>query len=116
MAGKFALELDGIDAGWIMSAEGGHASADVKYEDITLTFGTGMSKAFYGWMKDSFDHKHSRKNGAIIAATFDHKEMSRMTFTNAIIQEIGFPALDAASKDAAKLTLVLEPEHTRNVP
>src|SRR5947209_7033946 len=82
IAGKFALELDGINAGWLFNAEGGQAGADVvteklgpdhiakkhiagvKYDDITLVFGTGMSKAVYNWMNDSFMHNYSRKNGA----------------------------------------------------
>ena len=81
-AGRFALEIDGAHAGWLHSAEGGHATSDVvtekvgadmiqkkhlagvKYEDISISCGTGMSKAFYDWIQDSFDHKASRKNGA----------------------------------------------------
>jgi hypothetical protein len=116
MTGKYAIELDGIKAGWVWSVEGGQAIADGKYEDITITCGTGMTKAFYQWMKDSFDHKHSRKSGAIISATFDHKEMSRMEFTNARIKEIRLPALDAGSKDALKMSITLEPESTHVAP
>jgi len=130
-AGKYAIELDGITAGWVQNVEGGHATSDVvteklgsdhlarkhiagvKYEDITVNCGTGMSKAFYQWIKDSFDHKHSRKNGAVIAANYDFKEVTRLTFTNALVTEIGYPALDAASKDAAKMTIKIAPEYTR---
>jgi phage tail-like protein len=131
VAGKYGIELDGIMAGWIWSAEGGHATSDVvveklgpdhiqkkhiagvKYEDITVQCGTGMSKAFYQWMKDSFDHKYTRKNGAIIAADYNYAEHSRLTFYNALITEIGFPALDASSKDAAKMSIKFGPEYTR---
>jgi len=130
-AGKYAIEVDGVNAGWLHSTEGGDATADVtveklgvdhvakkhisnvKYEDIKMVFGTGMSKAFYNWMKDSFDHKYSRKNGALIAANYNFKEMSRLTFSNALISEIGLPALDAASKDAAKMSMTIQPEITR---
>ena len=130
-ASKFAIELDGLFAGWVYSTEGGDATADVvvetlgedhiqrkhiggvKYEDITVTCGTGMSKAFYEWIKGSFDLKPTRKNGAIMAADFNAMEMSRLSFSNALITEIGFPALDAASKDAAKMTLKFSPEYTR---
>src|SRR5437868_2986400 len=74
-AGKFALELDGVHAGWIFSAEGGQAVADVvtekvgpdgiahkhianfKYDDIAITCGAGMSKAFFDWIQASFDKK-----------------------------------------------------------
>jgi hypothetical protein len=85
----------------------------VKYEDITIACGTGMSKGLYSWVKDSFEHKYSRHNGAIVAATFDHKEMSRLTFYEALISEVGLPALDASSKDAAKMTIKFSPEKTR---
>jgi phage tail-like protein len=131
VAGKYGIEVDGINAGWVWSVEGGHAVADVvvekmgpdhlqrkhignvKYEPISVTCGTGMSKAFYSWIQDSFDHKHTRKNGAIVAANYDYKEHSRLTFTNALVTEIGMPALDAASKDAAKMTIKFDPEYTR---
>ncbi len=130
-AGNYAIELDGINAGWVYNAEGGHAASDVvlermsadriirkhianvKYEEITVQCGTGMSKAFYQWIQDSFNRKYSRKNGAIIAATYDSKEVSRLTFNNALISEIGFPALDVASKDAARMTVKLSPEVTK---
>src|SRR4051812_30608997 len=110
-AGKYGLELDGIMAGWTNSVEGGHATSDVvveklgpdhiarkhiagvKYEDITVTCGIGRSKACYNWMKDSFDAKHSRKNGAVIAANYDYKELTRLTFYNGLVTEIGMPAL-----------------------
>jgi phage tail-like protein len=131
IAGKFGIELDGIMAGWVASVEGGHATSDVvvekigvdhlakkhlagvKYEEISLSCGTGMSKGFYDWIKASFDHKYQRKNGAIITANYDYQEISRITFMNALPTEIGFPALDASSKDAAKMTIKLKPETTR---
>src|SRR5687767_13383123 len=61
-AGRYAIELDGVNAGWLNSAEGGYATADVvnervgtdriihkhlagvKYEDFTVQCGVGMSK------------------------------------------------------------------------
>jgi len=131
VAGKYAIELDGISAGWVQSVEGGHATSDVvsekigsdhiihkhiagvKYEDITVNCGTGMSKGFYGWIKDSFDHKYSRKGGAVISSDYNYKEHSRLTWYNGLISEVGFPALDAASKDAAKMSIKVTPEYTR---
>ena len=131
-AGKFALDLDGDFAGWIQSVEGGHASADVvvekvgadliqhkhiagvKYEDITVNCGTSMSKSFYEWIQASIDHQVKRVNtGAVITADFNMKEVGRLNFFNALITEIGFPALDASSKDAAKMTVKFAPEYTR---
>jgi hypothetical protein len=130
-AGQYALDMKGIFAGWVASMEGGNAVSEVvsekmgpdkivrkhlagvKYEDITVTCGTGMTKPFYQWIADSLAHNYSRMDGALIQADFNHKEVSRLSFVEALISEIGFPALDASSKDAAKLTLKFSPEICR---
>jgi phage tail-like protein len=131
MPGKFGVDIGGNFAGWVMSAEGGHPSSDVvteklgpdniqkkhvagvKYDDISISCGTGMSKQFWNWVKDSIDHKYSRKDGAIITADYDFREMTRMNFFHALISEVALPACDAASKDAAKMTVKFSPETTR---
>jgi T4-like virus tail tube protein gp19 len=133
-AGKYALELEGNPAGYLHSAEGGLAMADVveeklgpdqlirkhiagvKYSDIELACGAGMSRAFYDWIADTFDHRSSRKAGEIVTAGYDFKERSRLGFFHALISEVAFPQLDAASKDIAKLTVKLAPEYTREAP
>jgi len=128
-AGRYAVEIDGEMAGWLYSAEGGHATSDVvtgggprgetkhiagvKYEDIVLTCGTGMSKGFYEWILTCADRRYTRKNGAIVACDYNYKELSRLEFNNALMTEVAFPALDAASKDAAKMTISISPEVTR---
>ncbi len=133
-AGKYALDLDGKFAGWIQSCEGGYATADVvvekvatdliwhkhiagvKYDDITLNCGTAMSTAFYSWLQASVDHQAKRiTSGAVISADYNFKETGRLNFFNALITECGFPALDAASKDAAKMSLKFAVETTRQV-
>jgi len=132
-ASRFGLELDGKSAGWINSAEGGDATADVvlekagadhiqhkhlagvKYEDITVNCGTGMSKNFYDWIKASFDKQFIRKNGAIVTYDYNGKPSSRLEWFNALITEIGFPALDAGTKDPGKMTIRIKPSQTRMV-
>jgi hypothetical protein len=129
--GRFGLELDGAFAGFLLSADGGSGVGEVittrsggeliprkhlgavKYENIVLTCGPGMSKAFYGWIKDTTDSKPLPKNGAILVLDFDSKERSRMTFQQGLLSEIAFPALDGASKDAAKMTIKIAPQSTR---
>ncbi len=128
---KISLELDNTFAGYIHSVEGGDAVADVvteklggdhlakkhignvKYNDISITFGVGSGKALHDWIKASFDKGHVRKSGAIIAADYNYNVLSVMEFNQALVTELGFPALDAASKDAAKMTLKFKPEYTR---
>jgi len=130
-AARFMLQLDGATAGSLASAEGGLAVADVveeklgpdqvvrkhiaqpKYTDIQLGFGPGMSPNVYQWITDTLDHKHLRKSGVVVTSDYDLKERERLTFTNALISRVDFPALTAAAKDSAKLTLSLAPEVTK---
>jgi phage tail-like protein len=134
VAGKYGLEVGKAAAGWILGASGGHATSDVvtervgpdhiihkhlagvKYEDIVVKCGTGMSKGFYEWIKASFERKYIREDGAVCACDYNFKELSRLEFKNAMISEIGFPALDAASKDAAYMTVKIAADLTRRQP
>jgi hypothetical protein len=128
---KLALELDGSFAGWLLSFEGGAAVADVvaeklgpdriqkkhlgqvKYEDITIQCGAGMSKGFFEWIRASLGPQLARKNGAIVGADFRHREHSRLEFLGAIVSEVGLPAVDVSSREAAKMTVKLSPEVAR---
>ena len=128
---RFAIDLDGVFGGWLSAVEGGSATADVvvekigpdniqrkhlgnvKYEDISLECGAAMSKNFYEWISQSFNYKHARRNGAIVTTDANLREVSRLSFYDALLTEIGFPACDAASKDAAKMTVKLSTEYTR---
>jgi len=130
VAGNFALEMDGWPAGWLQSFEGGMPNTEVvmekigpdhllhkhistiKYDDLTLTFGAGMSRHFWDWIQRSFDRNYKREDGAVIAANYNFKETSRLTFHQALVNELSFPALDASSRDNAKVTCKLTPEWT----
>jgi phage tail-like protein len=131
LAGQFGIELDGVLQGFVESAEGGGATADVitervgvdgiahkhlagvKYEDIVITCGAGMSPAFFKAVADAFQGRSSRRNGAIVEYDYSLSQLSRLEFSNAIITEVGLPALDASSKDAARMTIKFSPETTR---
>jgi hypothetical protein len=130
-AGSYSLELDGAHAGVLAAVESGsglphilHLAAmagrsDDSFDALTpaqpfvLTCGAGMSRSCYQWMKDSFEGKGVRKNGAIVATDLSGTPQGRMTFTNALITEVHMPALDGASKDAAYMTITFMPDFTR---
>src|SRR5579864_8436210 len=129
--GGVFCDLGESPAGFISSAEGGNAFADVvnekigadhlsrkhlagvKYEDITITAGTGMSKGFYNWLSTSVAGSGRSMSGSIKGADASFKIFTRTDFFNALVSEVGMPALDAASKDAAKMTIKFRPELTR---
>jgi phage tail-like protein len=130
-AGRYGIELEGAMAGFLQSTEGGDATAEVieekdseacatrkhlgnvKYEDIQISCGTGMSAAFYEWLQGVPTCEFARKNGAIVAADVNSKERARRTFTQAIITELSMPALDAADKDTAYMNVTISPESTQ---
>ena len=130
-AGKYGLELDHTMAGWLKEVDGGHAVGDVveekmgsdhlakkhlgnlQYEAISIKCGAGMSKGLYEWIKTGFDqssHPRGRENGAVLFADYDKKEIARLTFQHAMMEEFTMPALDASSKDAALMTIKFKPE------
>jgi hypothetical protein len=87
--------------------------ANVKYESVTVICGAAMSKTFYDWIKGTLAHAHTRFDGSIITVTADDKDISRIDFFRGLITEIGFPALDASSKDPCAFTLKFTPVYTR---
>jgi hypothetical protein len=130
-AGRFALDLDGAVAGWITEVSGGQSIAivntdkpgsdgiarkhiaGVKYEDIAVTCGSNMGKPMYDWIQSSFDHKSLRETGSVVIPDGNFKSASILDFSNAPVSEFGIQALDAAAKDAAKMTIKFKPELTR---
>jgi phage tail-like protein len=128
--GRFSFELDERKTvGFVNSIDGGHFKADTisamqgadhyvtkytgraKYDDITVSVGAAMSPAFWKWVEASLERKPQRRNGALVGYDFNSCERSRRSFFGALIAEIGFPALDAASKNAANLTIKITPEY-----
>jgi hypothetical protein len=127
----YALELDGFFGGWLSSADGGNATAmvvvdqtssdtaghkhlaGVRYEDITIKCGTGMSKNVFDWFNEASASKFLPKNGAVIEVETNNKTVSRLDFINGVIVGVELPALDTTSKDAVVFTIRISPESTR---
>lgn len=127
----FALMLGGKFSGFLRSAEGGNARADVimersrdfsfarkhlgavSYEEITLGIGASMDQGVYDWVKSMLDLKPVRQSGAIVAMDSNYAILSTQEFTNARLTELGLPGLDATSREAASITIKLAPEYTR---
>ena len=127
--GHFALEISGNVVGFVTGTEGGSAFGDVVkvpgeefffkkhlgnagFRDIRIEFGADMEKSFYNSISLALQGQQVRLSGAIVGADFQGTVRSRLEFQEALITEVTFPALDATSKDAAKMSIVLSPEHT----
>src|SRR5262245_20789183 len=131
VAGTFQLKLDGVEAGFIKSVDGGAITAEVinegagptpyvkkhvgppRYEDFQMEIGLWMARAVYDWIQASWKMNYQRKNGSIVSYDFNLEARSEREFFNALITEVSFPKLDRGSKDQCYLTVKFSPELTR---
>lgn len=131
VAGNFAFTLDGLNCGFIKSVDGGAITAEViketvgpayfvkkhigppRYEDFAIETGWWMNSAVYDWIQASLNMHYARKNGSIVAYDFNLEARSEREFFNALITEIGFPAMDAAAKEQCYLAVKFAPEYIR---
>jgi phage tail-like protein len=133
VSGNFALELDGLNCGFIKSLEGGDVTAEVineavgqdyfvhkhigkpKYSDITISVGFAGTQPLFDWIKASWNANYQRKKGAIHAA--DHKLViqSSREFFEAIVIETTIPAMDGGSKEPAYMNVKIAPEYIRQI-
>ena len=128
-AGKFAMQLDGADVGFVVSVEGGEPFGEVveappvgvrvdkhiggvRYAPIVVEVGTSMAAAFREWVDAMLQGRPTAKNGAISFLDYNMKERTRLEWTAGLITEVGFPALDASSKDAAVMRVTIQPERS----
>ena len=130
-AGRFALEIDGYNAGFLKKFSGLAMEADIVSNDLgpdnvqkkhvsnikwtpgKATVGIGMGKGMYDWIQAAFDKGYMTKNGSFTSADFNYKAMSRLDFMNALITSVTCPKLDGSSKDAAYFDVEFEAEQVR---
>ena len=128
------LEIEQVNQGFVQSFEGGSTFGDVaveklspdhivhkhvagvKYDDITVTVGTGMGKDLYEYVKSAFGTAHIRKDMSFKRADFNQNVTWQMDVFHTLVTGVRFPELDASSKNLGLLTLTLTPEFTRIKP
>ena len=133
VGGNWALTLDGASCGMLRQVEGGAISAEVinetnsagpfvkkhigqpKYEDYTVAVGFGMGKSVYDWIAQSWAGQCPRKNGSVVALSYDMQPTSERQFLEALLTAVTIPAMDGASKEPGYITLTLSPQVTRVV-
>lgn len=129
--GRFALDINGDNAGYLKKFSGLAMEADIVSNDLgpdnvqkkhvsnikwtpgKATVGIGMGKELYDWIKAAFDKGYVTKSGALTAADFNYKAMSVQTFQNGLITSLTVPKLDGSSKDAAYFDVEFEAEQVR---
>lgn len=127
--GNFLLNLDGgPTTAWITSVGGGavktevitehagpdeltfHHTAMLEFEPIDLSIALSASKPVLQWIQDSWGRKFARRNGSVVHGDFNFKSHIEQSFLRALIEEVGFPALNAEDTTPAYLSVKIRPE------
>ncbi len=127
--GHFQFTLDGDpDTGFVKSVSGGYIKgevaseqagptalqfrhvATVDIEPIQVDLGMALSYRMIDWIRDSWNRKYSRRNGHVGHGDFDRNAHVEQHFTNALLIETTFPALDASSKESLYMSAKILPE------
>jgi hypothetical protein len=131
MLQNYLLELDGRPAGRFFDFAGGMAEGEVvtvktggtnqvdkkhigsvRYQDMVMTCGTGMSRGFYEWLGSGFEGMNSRLTGAVLALDNKQVPTARLDFRDALIKSVVLPELERGANKEAYLTVKLSPEQT----
>src|SRR5262245_4549649 len=101
VTGYFQLMLDGVDTGIVQKLRGGHISAErVELSgggELAFQAGLSMGQPVKDWIHASLSGSPMRKSGEIRVADRNRKVTQVIEFSDALLTEIGFPALDAAA-------------------
>jgi hypothetical protein len=120
VTGYFQLTLDGIDVGIVQKVSGGNISADrVELHDspeLAFQAGLSMGQPVKDWVEGSLAGNYMRKSGELRVADAQRKVKQVIEFEDALITEIGFPALDASGKEPAYLTVAFAARSKRVKP
>ena len=129
--GRFVLDINGENAGFIKKFSGFAMEADVVSNDLgpdnvqkkhvasikwtpgKATIGIAMGNECYQWIKAAFDKGYVTRSGSLTAADFNYKEVSVRAFRDAFITSLTVPKLDGSSKDAAYFDLEFESEQVQ---
>ena len=128
-AGHFELQLDGKPTtAYLKSVDGGymrHAVVDepigpnnlrIKHssvadiDPISFDFGLSGANSVLQWIQASWNKDYGRRSGQITHANFNMQPTLEHQFSDALITETTFPALDGASKEAAYVKVKFQPE------
>lgn len=132
MLQKYLLELEGKAVGRFFEMSGGSIKADViseslgpqtqrlkhvgavSYEDLLITCGTGMSRAFYSWIGDSFAGSATRRDGAVVLLDSSQAPAARLEFSHALIKSVSLPELNHSRNETAYMKVAISPAFTRS--
>jgi len=128
---KFILELDGKPVGPISPLSlpaikgtvvteptgfDGHQTKRMvpdAPDELVFSFGPGMSRDIFDWIKQSFKSNYSRKNGSVVVVDQKQVEVQRLDFSFGLISSVKLPKVDKLSRDPAAIEVHLRVEDVK---
>ncbi|HAB15512.1 MAG TPA: phage tail protein [Verrucomicrobiota bacterium] len=122
------IELEGANPSPARSVDGGAVTASVveqwagrspfaaknlgpvQVEEFVAELRLDLEQSMADWISTMWSGKFSVRNGRVLLANRNNQTVDSRRFTNAVLTEVGVPALDASSKDVGYLTVKLAPE------
>jgi hypothetical protein len=124
---KFLIELDGKPAGYVKAASGGQPIGRVvdeapgtgglikkhldgfDWDPIVLQVSIGVTEAMYDWIAAMPAGKQKAHSGAVVMVDQQNKQVGRLDWTDGLITQLVFPGVDAAARDAATISVTIQP-------
>ena len=78
--------------------------------ETSITYGAGSSGLVGQWVGDFLNKAPSRRTGFLFTLSPRGEPLSQTGFTRAVVTEVGFPALDVASREIARITVGFKAE------
>lgn len=128
VSGNFMFTLDGVNAGFVESVDGGGVEAQVvggsagspyylekhlsglKFPEFAVMVDAALGATLEPWIDAMLAANVMRKSGEISSPA---PGLMNQQFYHALLTEVGLPACDAARRDPAYMTLKFAPELTR---
>ncbi|HRO13046.1 hypothetical protein [Amaricoccus sp.] len=123
MAEQFLLEVAGAPVGSLRSFRGLDVEAEIATRDLgprstpkkhvaavrwtpaVATFGGGMGEGMQGWIAEALDRGAATRGGSVAVAGPGGAPAFSVGFSGARLAAVSFPALDAAAKEPAEMSV-----------
>lgn len=121
----YRIEIDGVGTATVNTVSGGYVTGEV----VTAQSGADMMPQKHigaarvvpvsvdvapgelsTWITQSLNGNAQPVSGRIVEMDSNFSIVSERNFHDAVLTEVTFPALDASSKDAARITLTFQPQ------
>ncbi len=115
---RYAVELEGRPSGWLTDLAGAASGGELgsptgRYEELTLRCWPAMPRGFYEWVVRSFAAQPEGRDGLLVLADDNDRELSRLRWMGGVVTEFATTAIDAAALEMAKVALKFSPQRSQ---